>query len=644
MCGIIGSFYRTLRQHPSLMAIDLSNLAHRGPDSAGIFNNDRVSLGHTRLAIIELTTAGHQPMISLDKRYVVTYNGEIYNYLELRTELETIGESFSSSSDTEVLLVAYKVWGPDCVTRFRGMFAFAIWDEVNKSLFLARDRCGEKPLVYWRDRNRFVFASEIKALIPLLEKPPPLDTSVVDMFLHYQFVPEPFTLLTGVYKLPAAHTLLLTNDNWEAEPQRYWDVERTSFDGSTPKGNQDILSSIREGVENAVTLTLRSDVPVGVALSGGVDSGVIAALAQKQYSEPMHAFCVGYPGRPSYDERHQARALAESLGMIVHEIELPVNEFVNFFPDLVRILDEPIADPAAFGHYAVPKAAADLGIKVLLTGIGGDEIFWGYDWVARTVMIDQFMSKTPSLSHVLRLIAAFPRIKGLLPRLAEHSRAPSVVRLCAAWLDAFSDTQTPHSQLRFYMAVSGFSTTFDLKRSVYGDRMYDLSPDNPFLPTNIGTRVQKEIPAALIRMLFDTWLVSNAVALGDRVSMSVGVEARLPFLDVNLIERVMALRKIIPDHRLGQKAWLRAAMKGVLPEEVLSRSKSGFSTPGREWISGVLVKYGEILHDGVLIRQGIIDSKKVQFILTDIPKKNFPELFFSYKLVFLEMWYRQVIQ
>lgn len=642
MCGILGYVSKTSKKNSTLTSRDLSRLAHRGPDGSGIYENERVWFGHTRLAIIDLTDAGRQPMSSQDGRHVVTFNGEIYNYLELRKELESLGAVFSSSSDTEVLLHAYKAWGRDCVKRFRGMFAFAFWDEVNQSLFLARDRCGEKPLFYWRDNDSIVFASELKALVPLLEERPKLDLQAVDMYLHYQFVPEPFTLLTGVLKLPAAHTLTLTGENWEAKPERYWDIERTNYVGAVPDNIEGILSSIREGVEDAVTMTLRSDVPVGVALSGGIDSGVIAALAQKHYPEPMHAFCVGYPGRPAYDERHQARALAESLGMIVHEIELPEDDFVNFFPDMVRILDEPIADPAAFGHYAVPKAAADEGIKVLLTGIGGDEVFWGYDWVARTAMIDQFMARNPSM-HALGRIVGLPSLQRLLPRIAEQARVPAIVRQWASWLDAISDSRTPPGQLRFYMAVSGFSTAFYLKQAVYGEGMRAIAPDIPFRPTDIGLRTPEEIPAAVVRMLFDTWMVSNAVALGDRVSMSVGVEARLPFLDPLLIERLMAIRKRTPDHRLGQKAWLRAALKDILPKEVLIRPKAGFSSPGREWLSGVIRRYGQLLIDGVLVREGIIDAAKVQYAILDMPKQNFAGLFFSYKLILLEMWYRKVV-
>lgn len=642
MCGIIGSVFSRAAQRASLKSNQLACLSHRGPDGSGTFTNEHVQFGHTRLAIIDTTDAGRQPMSSQDGRYVVTYNGEIYNHLELRVELEALGERFFSHSDTEVLLVAYKVWGRTCVSRFRGMFAFAIWDNADKTLFLARDRCGEKPLFYTRDSGCFRFASELKALLPLLESRPQLDPAVVDMYLHYQYVPEPFTLLKGVHKLPAAHTLFITLADWQTEPQRYWNVEDISNIGPVPGDTAGILSCICGSLEDAVKLTLRSDVPIGVALSGGIDSGAIAAIAQKHYPEPMHAFCVGYPGRPPYDERHQARTLAESLGMIVHEVELPVESFVTFFPDLVRIMDEPIADPAAFGHYAVPKAAAEHGIKVLLSGIGGDEIFWGYPWVTQTAITNQMLAARPSLK-VLVAWARMPGVQAFLDKAARHPRFPSLVRRLAGILFELANTQGPEGQLAFYRAAPDFRDAFRIKTGLYGSAMKALDANNPFLPTNIGVRSYDEIPAAVIRMLFDTWLASNCLSLGDRVSMGVGVESRLPFLDVKLIERVMALRTATPDHTLGQKTWLRAALKGVLPDEVLARPKAGFQPPVKEWLSGVMSVYGESLRGGQLVQEGILAAHQVDEVLRNLPKQGWSGLFFAYKLVLLEIWFKKVV-
>jgi asparagine synthase (glutamine-hydrolysing) len=607
-----------------------------------VYTDPHIQFGHTRLAIIDLTESGHQPMTYGNGRYVITYNGEVYNYLELRAELEAKGERFSSRSDTEVLLAAYKVWGRECVSHFRGMFAFALWDEREKSLFLARDRCGEKPLFYYRDDQCLAFASELKGLLPLLTSRPALDLSVVDMYLHYQYVPEPFTLLHGVHKVPAGHALMLSLDNWYAEPVRYWSVEEPTKMSGLPTDTPGILRCIREGLEEAVKLTLRSDVPVGVALSGGIDSGAIAALAQKNSSEPMHAFSIGYPGRPHYDEREQAGSLAKQLGMIVHEVELPVDSFVDFFPRLVRVMDEPIADPAAFGHYSVPKAAADLGIKVLLTGLGGDELFWGYPWVTETVTTNQILATSRFLNAIVPLTAS-PGMQRFLNSMTHHPIVPSSCQRWASLLCGVGSSPKPIQQLHFYAAEPNFRETFHIKHRVYGQAMGAINDQNPFRPTDVGSRKVEQVPAGIIRMLFDTWLVSNCLSLGDRVSMGVGVETRLPFLDVELIELVMALRSKQPDHTLGQKAWLRAALKGVLPDDVLARPKAGFQPPVWEWLSGVVARYGNSLYESSLTRAAILDSNRIDHVLKEMPRQGWPELFFAYKLVLLEEWHRGLV-
>ena len=242
MCGILGLFYRDAESRPPLSMQLVSNLAHRGPDDAGTYTDDHVQFGHTRLSIIDLTDSGHQPMLSHEGRYVVTYNGEIYNYLELRTELESLGTSFVSHSDTEVLLAAYHAWGRDCVKRFVGMFAFVIWDTQAQVVFVARDRCGEKPLFYQFTDKTFTFASELKGLLRLLSERPVLNPVAVDQYLHYQYVPEPATLLRGIHKLPAGHSMVITLADWQADPQMYWCVEQAAEPVGHAKNNTAILA------------------------------------------------------------------------------------------------------------------------------------------------------------------------------------------------------------------------------------------------------------------------------------------------------------------------------------------------------------------------------------------------------------------
>ena len=642
MCGILGLIHREPAAREPLTARALETLAHRGPDGTGVYTDDFVQLGHTRLSIIDLTDAASQPMLSQDARYVITYNGEIYNYLELKAELASQGEVFTSHSDTEVLLAAYKVWGRDCVKRFRGQFAFVIWDQQTKTTLLGRDPCGEKPLFYQRTADRLAFASELKALVPMLESRPGLNVEAVDMYLHYQYVPEPHTLLVGVHKLAAGHTLLLSPDDWQAVPQCYWSVEQVREPKPHTTDTAMILGEIRDAVEEAVKLTLRADVPVGIALSGGIDSGAIAVLAQKNYPEPMHAFCVGYPGRPKYDERAQARALAESLGMIVHEVELPVASFVDFFPQLVRIMDEPIADPAAFGHYSVPKAAADQGIKVLLSGIGGDEIFWGYHWVTQSVELNQLVSRHPLFGTFASWLGS-TAAQTFLYKLESNPHTPAALKPWAGVLRKLGDPHRSPDQLLFYTLAYDFDDAFGVKQSVYGPAMRNLPAGNPFTPTALGPRSTEQIPAAVVRMLFETWLVSNCLSLGDRVSMGVSVETRTPFLDVRLIELVMAWRANNPDHALGQKAWLRAALKGVVPDDILARPKAGFQPPVREWLSGVVSRYVDVLRDGQLVREGVLAREKMDHICTTLPHQDWIGMYFTYKLILLEMWYQQVV-
>jgi asparagine synthase (glutamine-hydrolysing) len=372
MCGIAGFLSRTPLKEANLN-FALKALFHRGPDNQGIWEDNYIQLGHTRLSILDLSPLGNQPMSYQDGRFMITFNGEIYNYIEIREELSEKGYSFISQTDTEVLIAAYAHWGTQCLDKLRGMFAFAIWDKITNKLFLARDRTGEKPLYYWFDDNKFYFTSELKALLTLLPKVPALDPIAIDLYLHYQYVPEPRTPLIGVYKLPAAHYLLINCEDWEIEPKRYWSLAQIQPIEGDP------IKLIRQELDQVIDLTLRSDVPIGIALSGGLDSGGIAALAAPKYKNTLQALSIGYEGTPACDERAQAAELAQWLGLEFRDVELRTSELVDFFPDLVRAIDDPIADIAAYGHFAVTRLAADLGIKVLLNGLGGDELFWGYN-------------------------------------------------------------------------------------------------------------------------------------------------------------------------------------------------------------------------------------------------------------------------
>jgi asparagine synthase (glutamine-hydrolysing) len=633
MCGIIGMLSRGIAV-PDLADADVARLTHRGPDARGLFRGEHVALGHTRLSIIDLSEAGHQPMTR--GPLTTVFNGEIYNYVELREELAAGGAMFRTATDTEVLLAAYERWGASCVERFRGMFAFAVWDQASRTLFLARDRCGEKPLLYWTDGSQFCFASEVKAILPLLPERLSLDPAAVDMYLHYQFVPEPLTPLAGLRKLPAGHRLTLSLDaDFRSSPQAYWCIEECGRNVAVPATLPAAIAALRETFEQSVRLMLRSDVPVGLALSGGIDSGAIAAVAQRNYPAGMHAFSIGYPGRPPYDERHEARRLAESLGMAFHEVEVPVHEFASQFPDFVRLLDDPIADPAAFGHYAVPKAAREAGVKVLLSGIGGDELFWGYKWV-RDVLAAGRRLATSRPGYLSLLLARSPLIARVM-----HSRLAAVMpeRLRAEFdmLEAAS-VRSPANQPLGYAAHPDFRSAARIRAGIAGPALKNLAYAGLFTTTAVGNRSIEALPEAIIRTLCETWLTSNCLALGDRVSMAVGVETRLPLLDPVFIGLASAIRRKWPDHALGHKARFREAMAGLLPREVLARPKRGFTPPVAEWFQAVVSRYGRRLADGPLAATGLIDPAGTRRLLARAAGRHGGDLFMAYKLTLLDTW------
>lgn len=642
MCGIVGIFSTDCNYWKSKIEVPLlAFLQHRGGDDRGTWHDDHVYLGHTRLSILDLSSLGHQPMSYQNGRFWITFNGEIYNYLEIRQELISKGYTFISQTDTEVLLAAYAEWGKDCLEKLRGMFAFGIWDTQEKQLFLARDRTGEKPLYYWHDQNIFYFASELKALIKLLPHQPQLDPISVDLFLHYQYVPEPKTPLIGVYKLPAAHYLLIDYQTWEIQPQQYWSLYKIPAIAGNP------TELIRQELDRVIELTLRSDVLVGIALSGGIDSGAIAALATPKYKDTLQCFSIGYPNRPPYDERSQAQELAKSLGLPCLDIELKTEDLVDFFPDLVAAMDDPIADIAAFGHYSVMKLAHDHGIKVMLSGIGGDELFWGYGWTTQAVRLTQcklqILQGQSKPRFGLDFLSKFSR-NNLYLKFAYSSKSPQILRSFLSHAVEYSQLDLKHpEQAVFQNLVPDFNSALKYTKQIYTDEFAASLPcKNAFQPYKICSQDIKDIPLQICQLLFDTWLVSNCLALGDRISMASSVETRLPFLDYKLIELVMGLRKNQPDHELEQKYWLKQALKGTLPDEVLNRPKRGFQPPVQEWMENILCKYMAWLTDGHLIALKILDGDYIQKLCQEFTNRH-QHTFILYKILILETWYRKVV-
>ena len=655
MCGIAGilrrdaaldvvSPYRDASEHDDEQRLEraMECLRHRGPEHVGFYRDGPLCLGHRRLSILDLTPAGHQPMASRDGRLVVALNGEIYNFIELRRELEDKGHKFRTGTDTEVLLAAFSEWGPACLDRTRGMFALALWDRKRQSLLLARDRMGEKPLFYWRDGEQLAFASELKGLLPLLARRPGLSPQAVDDYLHYQYALEPGTLLDGVWKLPAGHVLEVSAERLDAEPREYWNL----FDAQ-PRTDEPVVG-LRDVLESAVELTLRSDAAVGVGLSAGIDSGLIAAIAARKRRD-VTAFTVGYPGTREFDEREGARRLAERLDIPWHSAELPTGDFASYFPRLVAAIDEPIADVAAYGHHAVARLARDHGVKVLLTGIGGDELFFGYSWVNEALRLSRIKQRALGASMTTRARAAL--LQSIVERpqllnLAANRRLPSWWRTAVnRAVDLGRVDIARADEWVFYQLDYHWNPATIFAPQVFARDFAARLPARSAHRLMCGLSSHRGDPQlGICKLLFDSWLISNCLALGDRVSMASSVETRLPLLDARLVEAVVGYWKAgRTEDSSGHKVWLRAIARDLLPADVLDRPKTGFITPTREWMAAVNAAYSPLLEDGTLIEEGVLDRDRLRDWLRKTPAHIHRD-FFLYKLTLLEIWNRGVVR
>jgi asparagine synthase (glutamine-hydrolysing) len=632
MCGIAGIIAReTLRPDQLGPLRQMSDmLVHRGPDGGAGFTAPHVALAVRRLSIIDLPT-GWQPLTNEDESLVLIANGEIYNYLELRDQLRARGHVFRTNGDCETIVHLYEERGEECVHQLRGMFAFALWDVRARKLFLARDRMGEKPLYLHERDGRVVFGSELKTLLHSGLVPTALDPRAVDLYFHFQYVPEPLTPVCEIRKLPAGHTLAVSVEPWSIRENCYWQME------DAPAIDGDPARVIREELESASELTIRSDVPVGIALSGGLDSSAIAALATKRYPGTMHAFSAGYVGRPHSDEREDARTLARHLGMPFHEVEIGVDEIVEEFPRLVYWQDDPIADMAGRAYYAISRAARDCGIPVLLQGQGGDELFWGYDWVVDAIRQSKRKSGRAAVTDYITV--EWPK---WWPRRAPLLWLMSAGGLRTSLREYRRDRTSPPDQLVFLDVTADFQAASrsvpDLyprrfKESMGGARAADLFTVPLPWP---------QIEILMTRLICQTYLLENGIAQGDRLSMANSVELRLPLVDFRLVEKVIGLRKGCSDLRLPRKAWFREAVRDLLPPWVLARPKRGFQPPVRAWHRALFARHGGALADGYLVEHGVLEPAAARR-LAEGPFPIDANAPLSFKALVLELWCRQML-
>ncbi|MGZ8248522.1 asparagine synthase (glutamine-hydrolyzing) [Methylomagnum sp.] len=630
MCGIGGM----ISAHPlsdaaiSAARAGVQHLYHRGPDGfgevteCGLTGTDttRLYLGMRRLSIIDLN-GGWQPLYNEDRSVALVCNGEIYNYRELRAELETRGHVFRTGSDCEVIVHLYEWLGLDFLTPLRGMFALALWDAKARRLILARDRLGEKPLYLYERPGSLLFSSEAKGLLATGQVPFELDPVGVDLFMHYHWVPEPRTAIRGVRKLPAGCLLEIQPDTWTLTERRYWRIE------DAPALTTDPEETIAAEMDQACELIVRSDVPVGVALSAGFDSSAIAALVADKYPGTLQTFTVGYEGQHVQDERTPAVAFAKQLGLPSHEIEIGLADVVRDFRALNLCRDDPISDIAGYGYYSIAQAARAAGCPVLLQGQGADELAWGYPWARQSVA----WLRRPA-----------PGRGGLWDELAQlgplHTDIKAYAQAVGSHVYGWGRADCRGGALRQpYQFTRSFRMAEYLKPRMFAAGYFAdgaaSSPAHAFAAPGdgIGTDIM------VTQYLLEGYLRENGLAQGDRLSSAHGVELRLPFCDYRLAETVVGLRKHRADDGLGSKAWLKGALGRLLPEWVLQRPKTGFSPPVLAWFDALGKTYGAHVADGYLVRQDIITPLAARRFLSSRSRLSaWFQLCFS--VLVLEIW------
>lgn len=621
MCGISG-VYEYKRQtpiSPSVMGEMLHLIRHRGPDDEGVYIEDGLALGMRRLSIIDLE-GGKQPIFNEDGSVVIVFNGEIYNYLELARVLQENGHQFKTISDTEVIVHLYEEYGDECVQHLRGMFAFALWDMRKQRLLVVRDRLGVKPLYYTNVNQRLIFGSEIKSILhhPMVQARPNL--GAIANYLAIKYTPAPDTMFAGIYSLPPGH--LLVCDANGVRTRQYWDVSFAHVrNGETSEGGyvEELTALLRESVR----LRLRSDVPFGAFLSGGLDSSTIVALMSEQMREPVKTFTVGFESTGGItDELPYARRVAQLFETDHHEILIQARDFVDLTEKIVWHLDQPIADQATVATYMVSQLASR-HVKMVLSGEGGDELFAGYARYAGERFAPVF-SHLPGLAKSL-LLTASDRIRGLRrPKIAifalcQHEEA----KRYANWFPLFNE------EMRAQLFAEDFHTKLN------GSSINTLFAEHL-------TRTDATGP--LNRMLYvDTklWLADYLLLRGDKLTMACSLEAREPLLDHKLVEFAATLPPALKLKGWTRKYLLRKAASQWLPAEILERKKQGFTIPTSQWLRKEARSFlNDLLDPATIRRRGMFNPVYVAQLIKEHEEGSADHGNLLWGLINLELWQR----
>ncbi len=630
MCGICGKI--NFNQRPienGLLRGMISTLVHRGPDDEGIYTKENIGLGHKRLSIIDLSPKGHQPMSYANGRYWIVYNGEMYNFKVERELLEKKGYHFNSRTDTEVVLALYQEYGAECLQRMRGMFAFAVWDERERTLFLARDRIGKKPLFYYLDDSCLIFASEIKAILedPAVERRP--DMTAINHYLTYQDVPAPFSAFKGIKKLPPAHYIVCRNG--KIDLKRYWKLSYLpKFSVETTSGKKELEAELLNKLRESVKIRLVSDVPFGAFLSGGVDSSAVVALMSELMDEPVKTFSIGFK-EAAYNEVNYARMIAEKFSTDHTEFIVELDA-LDILPELIWHYNEPFADSSAIPTYYVSKLARE-HVTVVLNGDGGDETFAGYGRYAANEM-------------ALKLGKIFPPslVKALLPLIMKfpHGSDPNNFfwRL-KRFLQEFilsPELRNGHWLCHFTTEMKGEILTDDFKKSVENIDSFGLLLEK-FREAVAENFLDKALYADVMMYLPDDLLVKVDIA-----SMANSLEARSPFLDHKFMEFVAKIPSGLKLRGRTGKYILKRALTNILPDKILKRKKMGFGVPIDHWFRNELkdMAYDTILSKKAIDR-GYFKKEALRKILDEHSSGKWNWHNHIWNLLMLELWNQMFI-
>jgi asparagine synthase (glutamine-hydrolysing) len=623
VCGICGklTFDRDARVESPLLQAMLNTITHRGPDGEGTYFSGPIALGHRRLAIIDLDT-GQQPLANEDETVWIVFNGEIYNYQELRRDLIAFGHIFRTHSDTEVIVHLYEQYGEACVEKLRGMFAFAIWDHRQKLLFVARDRVGIKPLYYCQTETSFIFASEIKAILTDPEVEPEVVPGSLARFLKYYYVPGEDTLLKNIHKLAPGSCIVVKNGR--VVLSRYWDLDFAPSRLSLPEAEERLM----ELLEESVRLHMIADVPIGFLLSGGVDSTALLGLTVGKTDRPISSYTIGFSESGLPDERPYARLAANLYGSEHHEMTMSAQDFAECLPRYVWHMEEPVCEPPAIALYYVSRMARR-HVKVLISGEGGDEAFGGYPNYRNLLYFERVKAALGPLRPLLA-----PALS-LVGRILQSRRISKYAPLATLPLASYyySRSSTPHQFFNTHV--------MDLYSKDFLQHAQGAPSSAATAYFDRGPRYDR-----VNQMLYvdtKTWLVDDLLLKADKITMANSIELRVPLLDHKLVEFAASLPGHFKVRGFATKYIAKRVLKKIVPREIIQRKKAGFPVPYDRWLRSDLKKWvAELLLDSKTLSRGYFRKSCVEQIMTrNLREGGYSRELFS--LVVLELWHRSFI-